>query len=328
MTSLKFISAVSLILALGVCSFARYPISKNPQIRENAEKEFKRALKSYTDIQDQFNQTLAGRFPFSDLPEGAPFAEADPASISAFFDLLAKNKEAARSVLKQSQDYNKAPDEALKFLEQMEKVGLFFAAFLNKKQVYPLFDFNLRFRVNEEGCRSNPNQIIDRTFEVGEKRFHYRDTSPAGIWGYGEPLKLSLRWANDAPAIPAFGFNQCSPMKLEGQTVTLTYNNNWSLLYLILRHRGRGEDFRDGVDHEPYTLKIGVPTQPNPKLPNKLQQAQLPSLRTTSSIVFISIGLMTPGGKDPLMILDFPTSAPPLTDCEPTTRQRRVTGRN
>ncbi|HYG08883.1 MAG TPA: hypothetical protein VD835_02805, partial [Pyrinomonadaceae bacterium] len=287
--------------------------------REKKVAEFCSSLESYTKIQREFNRTLAGRFPFSKLPEAEPFAEADPESIKAFFELLATNKDKAKLVLEQSKtfleespDYNVSPQSALDFLEQMEALRSVFDAFLSNKQVYPILDFNLRFRVN--ACKeTGANQIIDWTFDVGKKRFHYRDVDPAGIWGYGEPLSLSLRWANDSPTVPAARFEPLSHLKLEGQTVTLAYNNNWSLLYFIYKHKGRGVDFCEGVDLEPYTLKIEVPTQPNAELPNNLQQAQPQTLRTTSAEVFLSVGLMAAGKKDPLVLPEaFPTVAPQL----------------
>ncbi|HJR08837.1 MAG TPA: type VI secretion system protein [Pyrinomonadaceae bacterium] len=294
--------------------------------RRGKEVEFYQGLKSYTDIQDTFNRTLGGKFPFSKLPESEPFKEADPESINAFFELLAKNKEAATNILKQAPNYNISSQEALDFLEQMEAVRVFFDAFLSKKQVYPAFDFSLRFRANE-GKEIGANQVIDWAFDVGKRRFHYRDTVPSGMWGYGESLSVSLRWANDSPTIPAFKFDPLSHMKLEGQTVTLTYNNNWSLLYFILKHRGTRTDFKEGVDIEPYTLKIEIPTQPNAKLANKIQQAQPETLRTKSVEVFMRIALMAPGKKDsqePLILPDvFPTRAPQLIERRPDTQQSR-----
>ncbi|HYJ45624.1 MAG TPA: hypothetical protein VEV81_03350, partial [Pyrinomonadaceae bacterium] len=80
---------------------------------------------------------------------------------------------------------------------------------------------------------------------------------------------------------------------------------------------------------EPYTLKIEVPTQPNAKQPNKLQQAQPLTLRTSTSTVFMSIGLMAPGKKEPLFLPDvFPTYAPQVADPNSLIRQRRETRSN
>ena len=303
---------------------AKLLASENEQLIARTKRaEFYKGLKSYTDIQDKFNSTLKDKFPFSRLPESEPFEEATPENIYAFFDLLATNKAAAEKILEQAPDYGISPVEALAFLDQMEAVRVFFEAFLTKKQVFPLFDFNLRFRVNEEK-EVGANQVIDWALAVGKKPFHYRDTSPAGIWGYGEPLSLSLRWANDSPTIPEARFAPLSHMKLEGQTVTLSFNNNWSLLYFMLRHRGAGADFREGVDIEPYTLKIDIPTQPNARLSNQLQRAQLATLHNPSARLYLSIGLMAPGKKDPLVLPDvFPTRAPQLPLADSIIRQDR-----
>lgn len=283
--------------------------------REKKRDEFYQGLKSYTDIEDNFNQTLAGKFPFAELPGDEPFAEADPESIKAFFEVLAKNQSAAKIILQQAPNYNISSQEALDFLKQMEAVRGFFDAFLSKKQVNPTFDLTLRFRVNEEK-EVGGNQVIDWNFNVGKKQFHYQDISPAGVWGYGEPLSLSLRWANDSPIIPASKFDPLSHLKLEGQNVTLTYSNNWSLLYFILKHKGTPADFKEGVDLQPYTLRIEVPTQPNAKLPDNLLRAQPQTLRLRPVEVFLRIGLIAPGKKDtqePLILPDvFPTRAPQL----------------
>jgi type VI secretion system protein ImpL len=284
--------------------------------RQKKVDDFCNALKSYTAIQEAFDLHLAGKFPFSDLPKAEPFGEAEPDDINAFFKVWTENNEAARSILKDAPDYDIPNTEALRFLEQMKTVSIFFAAFLEKKQQFPALDFSLRFRVNEPKQEIGGNQIIDWTFDVGGKRFGYREqdaTPPAGIWGYGEPLSLSLRWANDSPTIPSALFPPQSHMKLEGQTVTLRYDNRWSLLLLLLKHKGQAEDFTEGVDVEPYTIKFVIPTQPNPRLSNVLQQAQPEILRTSFVEVFMRISLLTPSKKDPLILPDvFPTFAPQL----------------
>jgi hypothetical protein len=300
--------------------------------REQKRLDFYKALKTYRDITDAFNQYLKGKFPFYDLPKAEPFGEATPDDISAFFKVFTDNKDAATSILNQAQGYGISNKEALLFLTQMETVRTFFAAFLDKKQQYPAFDFNLRFRVNEQEVGENriigANQIIDWTFNVGGKRFLYREQNekpPEGIWGYGKPLSLSLRWANDSPTIPSAEFPPQSHMKLEGQTVTLLYDNNWSLLLLLLKHKAQTEDFAQGVDVEPYTIKFVVPTQLNPKFSNILQQAQPKSIRTSFVEVFMRVGLLTPSKKEPLILPDaFPTRAPELPDRNLLIRQRRV----
>lgn len=296
--------------------------------REKTQAQFYEGLKSYTDIQDAFNKQLAGNFPFSELPQAEPFGEADPDSIKAFFKVFAENKDAATSILNQAPGYGISNTEALLFLKRMETVAVFFAAFLDKKQQYPAFDFNLRFRVNKDKRQEiGANQIIDWTFNVGGKRFLYREQDekpPEGIWGYGTPLSLSLRWANDSPTLPLAAFPPQSHMKLKGQTVTLSYDNNWSLLLLLLKHKGQSEDYDEGVDVEPYTIKFEIPTQPNAKFSNMLQRAQPTPLKTAFAEVFMRVSLLTPSKKDPLILPEvFPTRAPQLPNSSAAIQPRR-----
>jgi hypothetical protein len=310
----------------------RLEIESEELTREQKRLEFYDALQSYGNIQAAFDKYLKGKFPFSDLPLTEPFGEAVPDDISAFFKVFAENKDKAVVILKQAPSYGIQNEDALRFLDRMEIVRAFFAAFLDKKQQYPAFDFNLRFRVNEPAIEANhipgASQIIDWTFNLGGKRFLYREQNekpPEGIWGYGKPLSLSLRWANDSPTIPSGEFPAQSHMKLEGKTVTLSYENNWSLLLLLLKHRAQSEDFPQGVDVEPYTIKFKVPTEPNPKLSNVLQQAQPIPLKTIFVEVFMRVSLLAPSKKEPLLMPDvFPTFAPELPDRNVLIRQRRV----
>lgn len=292
-------------------------LNEKSRLQEVKDDEFYDGLKSYSDIQKAFDKYLAGKFPFSDLPQSEPFSEVDPDGITEFFKVLADNKVAAKLILEKAPKYNISNKEALLFLDQMEKIGTFFAAFLEKKQQLPAFDLNLRFRVND--CHPlGANQIIDWTFNIGGKRFLYREQNekpPEGIWGYGEPLSLSLRWADDSPTIPSDAFPPQSHMKLLGQTVTVRYDNNWSLFLLLLKHKGQTKDFCTGIDVEPNTIKFEVPTQPNAKLSNILQRAQPDTIKTSAVEVFMRISLLAPGKKDPLILPNvFPTQAPVLTN--------------
>jgi hypothetical protein len=285
--------------------------------REQMEYQFDQSLRSYHEIEQSFNNNLAGRFPFSDVPLTEPFAEADPETISAFFQLLQKNKATAMTALGQCQQYGISPKAALAFMEEMEQVQLFFASFLQKKPLYPLFDFNLRFRVNENEQRGDmgANQIIDWEFAVGKKKFRYQDGPAAGNWGYTDPLVLTLRWAKDAPTVPVLKDSTLPRMKVNEKTVTLTYNNNWSLLLLLLKNKGAGSDFDQGVDIEPYTLRFEVPIAPNPALPNTILQAQPRSLLPPEAVFYIHLSLVAPSQKDPLIVPEtFPKSAPRLTN--------------
>lgn len=285
---------------------------------EERRSEFFKSLKNYTDLEDLFNKTLAGRFPFSTLPQSDSFEEADPESIDAFFELLGKNQAAAEAALKQAKDYHIAATDALRFLEEMAKVQAFFSSFVGKKPPYPTFDLSVAFRVNKGVREIGANQIIDWAFTVGTKRIGYQDKDKTAAWGYADPLTLTMRWASDSPILPGSTFRPLSNMSANGRVVTLSYSNNWSLLLLILRQKGTPGDFAPRLDLEPHTLKVSVPVRPNAALPANVQSAQPESLENVMSanppqvVAFMRVAMMLPGKKEPLLLPAFPTNAPQL----------------
>ena len=285
---------------------------------EKKRSDFLKSLKNYTELEDQFNRTLAGKFPFSGLPQAEPFEEATPENIDAFFTLLATNQAAAEAALKQAKDYDITPTAALLFLDEMEKVQAFFSSFLGKKPPYPTYDLSLSFRVNKGVREIGANQIIDWAFTVGTKRIGYQDKDKTAGWGYTDPLVLSMRWANDSPIIPGSKFRPLSHLSTSGKIVTLAYTNNWSLLLMILKQKGTAGDFAQRVDLEPYTLKLTIPVQTNAALPANVQSAQPDSVENVMSanppqvVAFIRVMMMLPGKKDPLLLPEFPTNAPQL----------------
>jgi hypothetical protein len=304
--------------------------------REQRENDFYAQLERYHALEDSFNDTLADKFPFSALPETDTFAEADPDSLIAFFRLLDKNKEEARSVLRkcerdaagsvpnQCPNPRLNPQDALLFLDRMEAAQKFFASFLEKKPPYPTYDFNLRFRVNEPRAVGS-NQIIDWAFAVGKKRIRYQDVSTVGSWGYTEPLTVWLRWANDSPTIPDTTVPPLWRTRITEKTVTVSYDNKWSLLLLLLRHKAGTNDFEQRADLEPNTLKFTVPTKTNGALPDDVLKRQPKLLLTSAADVFMRVSVMAPGEKVPLTLPDlFPRQAPPLPRRNPSTRKRRV----
>jgi hypothetical protein len=292
------------VLALAVHSLPQQPRSNRGQSKERETVQPKNVLTSYRKIQEAFNQLLAGKFPFSDLAQAQPSAESDLKSINTFFRVLAENKVAARNTSRRASNYSVLPQEALDFLDQIENVRVFFDAFLRKKQS-PALDFQIHLRTNRES-EIGANAIIDSNLQVGNKTFRLFDTDYSGRWLFGQPVRLSLRWAKDAPRTPVATLIPL-PINVDGQTATLTYRNKWSLLLLLLNHRNQG------IDVGPYTLKFTIPTRPNPKLPDNVQMMQPERLKTTSVEVFMRLTLLAPGKHEPLILPNvFPIRAPEI----------------
>lgn len=270
-------------------------------VREEDDKL--RGLRHYRELADEFNQKLSGRFPFADAPGGVPFMEADAEDLFTFFEHFDQKKAAAREALARN-SLGSAADEANRFLDRMENVRKFFALYLEKKQG-PFVDFQLQFRSNREMETAGARQIIDWTFDVGRRKYGYRDQELSGRWVLGEPVRLTLRWANNSPVVPSASPDTAT-LRTRERVATFEFKSRWALLAMLRRQGAAASDFQFGVDTLPYTLKFVVPTTPE----GNRSDIQPAELRGGDAQVFMSLSLVAPGTKEPLVVPYFPEWAP------------------
>lgn len=290
--------------------------ARDIEARELADSRRLGALSNYREIADRFNATLGGRFPFGD-PLGRPYADARTEDVLAFFRLFDQKLPAARAALAENRE--RLGDEgaaAGEFLNELERVRVLFAAAVEKKAA-PALDFNVAFRVNrphEDGA----SQIIDWTLDVGGTKYRYLDKEMDGRWVVGEPVRLTLRWANNSPVVP--DAPAASPnFRARDRVAVFEYRDRWALLTMLMRQRPSPSDFSpDGVDSEPSTLKFTIPTRPD----GNLYEQQPDALRAHPANVFMRLSLAAPGGKEPLA-WPFPASAPQLYYTRPRTTEPR-----
>lgn len=267
------------------------------------EEDKLRGLRFYREIADEFNQKLAGRFPFADAPGGVPLMEADADDLFTFFEHFDQKRAAAREALARN-SLGSAAEEANRFLDRMENVRKFFALYVEKKQG-PFVDFQLQFRSNREMETAGARQIIDWTLDVGRRKYGYRDQELSGRWVVGEPVRLTLRWANNSPVVPAASPDTAT-LRTRDRVATFEFKSRWALLAMLRRQSAASSDFQFGVDTLPYTLKFVVPTSPD----GDRSDIQPAELRGADAQVFMSLSLVAPGTKEPLVVPVFPEWAP------------------
>lgn len=225
-----------------------------------------KAFREYMGIRDFFNRKLVGRFPFSEIEAGEILSEADPDDIRDFYRLFDSSVKTVRNVLKANKQFGISADKALEFLNEMETVRLFFAPFLEgdgkekrEEAEVPAFDFFVKFRVNQRH-ETGGNQIIGWKLTVGEQEFRYRDEKSRGRWHFGDPIRLSLRWAKNSTVFPIAGTGY-PEMKVEDRGVEYKYDTLWSLIHFLRRQAGSPADFDQLVDSKPHTLKFAIETR-------------------------------------------------------------------
>jgi type VI secretion system protein ImpL len=183
----------------------------------------------------------------------------------------------------------------------------------------PAFDFLVQFRVNQ-GHEIGGNQIIEWNLHVGDQEFQYRGDKHRGRWRFGDPIKLSLRWAKDSPVqpIPGMAFPD---MKVKDRIVEYEYDNLWSLIYFLRRHSSSPADFDQLADSKPHTLKFEIETK------RSIVDDQTEEI--SQARVFIRVTPMVPDEKKKEILIMpsvLPEAAPKLS-MKPMPQQEACNGK-
>ncbi len=265
------------------------------------------AVRAYSRIAKLFNQKLADKFPFSTPPgpDQIP-SEADPQDVAELFRLVDTYGKSIHTGL-QNGSFGSSYSQVTTFLNQLEGLRPLFSPLLAaESDPVPVFDFVPLFRVNQ-GREINGNQIIDWTLQVGADTFHYRDPQRTGRWSYGEPVKLTLRWAKDSPQQPIVAPSaSAASARPNGRQVVFEFHDSWALLTMLVRHQGGADDFDRMTDPDPQTLAFVVDDSKSSD-PTAPKASASPQAK-----VFVRIKLRPPGKPDNLRVRVFPTEAPLL----------------
>jgi type VI secretion system protein ImpL len=252
------------------------------------------AVARFNEIAADFNQRLAGRFPFSQLADTRSGSETDPSDIAQFYQTFDRDSPGLLSVLP---GIVEKPDDAASFLSTIATVRPLVSG--TPKDPTPALGLIVHFRTNRNR-EVFGNRIAQWNLQVGQKALSAPPDpgdGPPLLWHFGDPVELTLRYANNAPETPAAA-NPSPAARVQGKTVTFQYNDAWSL-FAMLR------------DHPPASTDPG--NQYAVTIPNAPGSGPGGGAPPVSTVVYIQIDLLPIGAKpggDTLPVPAFPYQAP------------------
>jgi type VI secretion system protein ImpL len=252
------------------------------------------AIARFNEIAADFNQRLAGRFPFSQLLDTRPGSEAAPSDIAAFYSTFDRDSPGLTNALPLAAE---DPQAAVAFLQAVAAARPLVLGTV--KNPAPAFGLSVRFRTNRDR-EVYGNRIAEWTLRVGQQVMSSPPDpgdGPPIIWQLGDPVALTLRYANNSPQLPAPA-NPSPAAQVQGGSVAYRYADAWSLFAFFKDHSPTIE----GPSDE-YTLSI----------PNI---AALPSAGAATTppntVVYLQMDLLPIGakpGSTPLPVPAFPAKA-------------------
>ena len=256
-------------------------------------------VEQWTSFATEFNRVLKGRRPFignrSDI-KASEYAAISTADLSETAAVLARLPVVSPDVLAR----NNVPEGSIapirdfnaQLIQVRQLLGPLFPADTSHPAAY---DVSLRFRTNVN-AEIDGNKIIDWTITMGDQSLKLRDPPRPLRWKAGDPIRLTLRFANDATLIPRADPDNAH-LEVSRKQVVFRFDGPWALLDMMQLLR-----VAEASDARTSALKFDIPVQSDGKEN---------VLRAKPVRVFVGVTLSEPGKTAPLpWPAVFPERAP------------------
>ena len=258
------------------------------------------------DLQELFQRTLAGRFPFADAASSGDAAELE--DVQAYlqrYDLAGLDSQRL------------APGRMRDFILATARVRSFLAPLLPgaDNAAGPGYELAVRFRVGSSGETDGNNvlagevggnRIAAWSLQSGDERIGWTSSSKGMVqtlpWRPGMPLVLTLRWADNVAALP-YSDGRDRYMSVNGRDVVFRYSEPWSLLRMLARQR-----VAPGAPARHETLAFDIPTAPGGTAPAGAK-GSTPAAEERAR-VFLRMAVTPAQKKETLAFPPFPVAAP------------------
>ena len=216
------------------------------------------AASRYGQFASAFNAALAGRFPFTAAgAEAAAARRATYDDVRRFFRDHDEERIALTALLEAGLPAG-VPAAAPAFLADVTAVRAALAPMIEPPVPAPLsYEVDAEFRA-EPSLDRGGNQILEWSIETPAGRLSSLAGGGPLTWTAGQPVRVKLRWARNAPSLPVAAADGMP--RLEGPAAIFEYRDPWALLSLLRVHTQPPAD--DGATFA--TLAFDVPLAPNP----------------------------------------------------------------
>ena len=250
------------------------------------------ADQSYTALREAFRRTLAGRFPFAEADRiSEPAALDDVMAYLQLYDQLAPDSQ--RMAPGRARDFVAASGAARNFLGPLLPAA--------EGADSPGYLLAVRFRVGSSGEADGNNALAGEiggnriaawSLRSGDEIIRWDSSAKGAVqqlaWRPGQPLVLSLRWADNVSELPVEDGSD-RYLQVTGRQAVYNFSEPWSLLRLLARHSTPGSGMG-----RPATLRFQIP-------------ASAGGQRTQ---VYLRMAVMPAQKKELLAFPVFPAAAP------------------
>ena len=199
----------------------------------------KRNIARYNSLKDYYKKHLETKYPFTNYDKSQRTAmDADLDAVKEFFKMYDEFGGTPESILDQIYQLDGDAQKPYAFLKKIHDLRLFFGDFFNTQYETLKVRLEINFAANKRD-ETNTDYLVDRVFRPNnDSTIEPITTDKSGIWYFGEPIELNLRWATGDAQANKPTYDQNDPdLILDGTTAKIQCVGDWAVLRFLQKYK-------------------------------------------------------------------------------------------
>lgn len=219
----------------------------------------KRNIARYNSLRDYYTKHLENVYPFKNYDKSKRTTnDADLDAVREFFKMYDEFGGTPEAVLDQIYQLEGDTKKVYEFMKNIHDLKLFLGeriSFNESIKVNLEFDFAINKREEK-----NTEYLVDRICKPNnDSSIESISPDKSGLWYFGEPIEIDLRWASGDDQADKPVYDQNDPdLILDNNTVKIQCVGNWALLRFLQKYKSQSVNV-DNLSKNQIVLRFKVP---------------------------------------------------------------------
>ncbi len=219
----------------------------------------KRNIVRYNSLRDYYTKHLENAYPFKNYDKSKRTAtEADLEAVREFFKMYDEFGGTPEAILDQIYQLKGDAQKPYEFMQNIHDLKLFLGELISNNEGIKVnleFDFGINKREEK-----NTEYLVDRVCKPNnDASIEAINTDKSGLWYFGEPIEIDLRWASGDEQADKPVYDQNDPdLILNDNTAKIQCAGNWALLRFLQKYKSQSVNI-DNLSKNQTVLVFKIP---------------------------------------------------------------------
>ena len=198
-----------------------------------------RNIERYNSLRDYYTKHLENKYPFENYGKAQRTAmDADLDAVREFFKMYDEFGGSPEMILDQIYQLGNDAKEVYEFMQKLHSIRAFFGDSLTDPNGSIKVQLEANFEINKRE-EKNTDYLVDRVFSPNsDANIEPISSDKSGIWYFGDPIELSLRWAEGDDQADKPVYDQNDPdLILDEQKIRIQCVGNWAAIRFLQKYK-------------------------------------------------------------------------------------------